>query len=58
MEKQRAKAADRARRKVDREANPTGYIIEAYDPEDVGLGSEPDVDTEKDEAEKDEPTKI
>lgn len=35
MEKQRAKAAERARRKVDREANPTGYIIEAYDPDEV-----------------------
>jgi hypothetical protein len=36
MEKQRAKAAERARRKIDREANPTGYIIEAYDPDDTG----------------------
>ena len=33
MEKQRAKAAERARRKIDREANPTGYIIEAFDPD-------------------------
>jgi hypothetical protein len=34
MEKQRAKAAERARRKIDREANPTGYVIEAFDPDE------------------------
>jgi hypothetical protein len=36
MEKQRAKAAERARRKSDREANPTGFVIEAFDPEAEG----------------------
>jgi hypothetical protein len=36
MEKQRAKAAERARRKIDREANPTGFVIEAFDPEAEG----------------------
>jgi hypothetical protein len=34
MEKQRAKAAERARRKIDREANPTGFVIEAFDPDE------------------------
>jgi hypothetical protein len=36
MEKQRAKAAERARRKIDREANPTGFVIEAFDPDAEG----------------------
>jgi hypothetical protein len=36
MEKQRAKAAERARRKIEREANPTGYVIEAFDPDAEG----------------------
>jgi hypothetical protein len=36
MEKQRAKAAERARRKMDREANPTGFVIEAFDPDAEG----------------------
>jgi hypothetical protein len=41
MEKQRAKAAERARRKLDREANPTGFVIEAFDPDDTGDADEP-----------------
>jgi hypothetical protein len=50
MEKQRAKAAERARRKLDREANPTGYIIEAYDPDDLGDVEESDEETPKSDA--------
>jgi hypothetical protein len=50
MEKQRAKAAERARRKLDREANPTGYIIEAYDPDDTGDLELPDEEASKSEA--------
>ncbi len=46
MEKQRAKAAERARRKQDREANPTGFIIEAFNPEDAGVEPLPEKDEE------------
>jgi hypothetical protein len=52
MEKQRAKAGERARRKVDREANPTGFVIEAFDPADVGLPEEDDETPETESHEK------